>query len=202
MPFPDPITSRRQGYEADVGAVGIRPQFDCGSILAPAMTLETIYLAFGANLGNPRKQIEQGIMALNDRGVNVIDHSSWFETEPVDRNDQPWFLNLVARAETSHDPYELLAVCQQIEQQEGRVPSVRFGPRHLDIDILLYGNRCIESEELMIPHPRMCERRFVLIPLLEIAPDLEDPVHNQRYAEMLSRLDEGKKVLRSLINES
>lgn len=166
------------------------------------MTLETIYLAFGANLGNPRKQIEQGIMALNDRGVNVIDHSSWFETEPVDRNDQPWFLNLVARAETSHDPYELLAVCQQIEQQEGRVPSVRFGPRHLDIDILLYGNRCIESEELMIPHPRMCERRFVLIPLLEIAPDLEDPVHNQRYAEMLSRLDEGKKVLRSLINES
>ncbi len=166
------------------------------------MTKQTVYLAFGANLGNPREQIEQGIVALNHQGVRVIDRSSWFETEPVHKNDQPWFLNLVARAETSHDPYELLAVCQQTERQEGRVPSVRFGPRHLDIDILLYGDRCIESEELTIPHPRMGERRFVLIPLLEIAPDLEDPVLNQRYAEILSRLDEGKKVLRSLINES
>jgi len=166
------------------------------------MTLQTVYLAFGANLGNPREQIEQGIMALNDQGVSVIDRSSWFETEPVHVNDQPWFLNLVVRAATALDPYRLLVVCQQIERQAGRVPSVRFGPRHLDIDILLYGDHCIESEELAIPHPRMGERRFVLIPLLEIAPDLEDPVLNQRYAEILSRLDEGKKVLRSLINES
>ncbi len=166
------------------------------------MTLQIVFLSFGANLGNPREQIEKAIMALNDQGVSVIDRSSWFETEPVHVNDQPWFLNLVARAATSLDPYGLLAVCQQIERQEGRVPSVRFGPRHLDIDILLYGDCCIESEELTIPHPRMGERRFVLIPLLEIAPDLEDPVLNQRYAEILSRLDEGKKVLRSLINES
>ncbi len=166
------------------------------------MTLQTVYLAFGANLGNPREQIEQGIMALNDQGVSVIDRSSWFETEPVHMDEQPWFLNLVVRGVTALDPYELLGVCQQIERQAGRVPSVRFGPRHLDIDILLYGDHCIESEELAVPHPRMGERRFVLIPLLEIAPDLEDPVLNQRYAEILSRLDEGKKVLRSLINES
>jgi len=165
------------------------------------MRVQTVYLSFGANLGKPREQIEQGIMALNDQGVNVIDRSSWFETEPVHMADQPWFLNLVARAETSLDPYELLTVCQRVEAQVGRVPSVRFGPRHLDIDILLYADRCIESDELTIPHPRMGERRFVLIPLVEIAPNLRDPVLNQPYAETLSRLDEDKKVLRSLINE-
>ncbi len=166
------------------------------------MTLQTVFLAFGANLGNPREQIKQSIMALNDHGVNVATRSSWFETEPVGMEDQPWFLNLVARASTSLDPHELLAVCQQVERQLGRVPSERFGPRHLDIDILLYGDECIESEELTIPHPRMRERQFVLVPLLEIAPDLEDPVLNQPYADILSRLDGGKKVLRSLINES
>ena len=166
------------------------------------MTLQTVFLAFGANIGNPREQIEQGIIALNGQGVSVADRSSWFETEPVHMDDQPWFLNMVIRAKTLLDPYKLLAVCQQVEKQVGRVTSVRFGPRHLDIDILLYGDRCIESEELTIPHPRMGQRRFVLIPLLEIAPDLEDPVLNQHYADILSRLDEGKKVLRSLINES
>lgn len=166
------------------------------------MILQTVFLSLGANLDNPRKQIEQGLMTLNHRDVSVIDCSSWFETEPVDMSDQPWFLNLVVRAETSLDPRQLLAVCQQVEQQMGRVPSVRFGPRRLDIDILLYGNEHIESEELIIPHPRMHERRFVLIPLLEIEPDLKDPVLNQPYADILSRLDEGKKVLRSLINES
>ena len=166
------------------------------------MTVQTIYIAFGANLGNPRKQIEQGIKTLNDHGVNVIDQSSWFETEPVYVSDQPWFLNLVARAETSLEPHDLLSLCQQVEKGEGRVPSERFGPRHLDIDILLYGDRHIDSETLAIPHPRMRERRFVLIPLLEIAPNLKDPVLNQPYADTLSRLDEGKKVLRSLINES
>ena len=166
------------------------------------MTSQTVFLALGANLGNPKDQIERGIMSLNDHGVNVIARSSWFETEPVGMDDQPWFLNLVARASTLLDPYELLTICQQIEKWVGRIPSVRFGPRHLDIDILLYGDELIESEELTIPHPRMRERRFVLIPLLEIAPELEDPVLNQPYADVLSRLDEGKKVLRSLINES
>ena len=166
------------------------------------MTSQTVYLAFGANLGNPREQIEQGIAALNDQGVSVIDRSSWFDTEPVHVTDQPWFLNRVVRAETSLDPFALLAICQQVEKQVGRVPSERFGARHLDIDILLYGDQCIESETLTIPHPRMEERRFVLVPLLEIAPELQNPTLNQRYAEILSRLDEGKKVLRSLINES
>lgn len=166
------------------------------------MTDQTVYLALGANLGNRREQIEHGIAALSEQGVCITNRSSWFETEPVQVENQPWFLNLVVRGETTLDPHELLSTCQRIEKNLGRVPSVRFGPRHLDIDILLYGEQCIESELLTIPHPRMAQRRFVLVPLLEIAPELTDPKHNQRYADMLSRLDEGKKVLRSLINES
>ncbi len=166
------------------------------------MMCQTTYLALGANLGRRKEQIEQGIAAMNDRGVTVVDCSSWYETEPLHVEHQPWFLNLVVRAETALDPDSLLAVCQQAEKQVGRLPSARFGPRHLDIDILLYGEQCLESETLTIPHPRMSERRFVLVPLLEIAPDLKDPRNNQPYADTLSRLDEGKKVLRSLINES
>jgi 2-amino-4-hydroxy-6-hydroxymethyldihydropteridine diphosphokinase len=166
------------------------------------MNLETVFLAFGANLGNRREQIERGIVELEARGVMIVEQSSWYETEPVGLDEQPWFLNRVARAETALEPGSLLAACKHVEEEVGRVPSVRFGPRHLDIDILLYGTRFMESDELTVPHPRMRERRFVLIPLLEIAPDLTDPVTNESYAEILSRLDEGKKVSRSLINES
>ncbi len=166
------------------------------------MNPETVFLAFGANLGNRKEQIERGIVKLESSGVTIVRQSSWYETEPVGLDDQPWFLNCVARAETTHEPAALLAICKRIEEEVGRVPSTRYGPRHLDIDILLYGTRCIESDDLSVPHPRMRERRFVLVPLLEIAPDLRDPVTQEPYAEILSRLDEGKKVSRSLINES
>jgi 2-amino-4-hydroxy-6-hydroxymethyldihydropteridine diphosphokinase len=166
------------------------------------MTQTTIYLALGANLGNPRSQIEQGISELSRRGIRVCRRSSWYETEPVGVADQPWFVNLVVQAETELSPHRLLDVCKSIEERVGRVPSMRFGPRHLDIDILLYGNEIVQSERLTIPHPRMHERRFALIPLLEIAPQLADPVSHKPYADILSRLDEGKKVSRSLINES
>lgn len=166
------------------------------------MTLHTVFLSFGSNLGKPRAQIEQGIVSLAEQGVAILERSKWYETEPEHVTDQPWFLNAVAQAETTLEPLDLLALCQRVEKQVGRVPSVRFGPRHLDIDILLYDDICMESDDLTLPHPRMTERRFVLVPLVEIAPELEDPRSNQPYAEILSRLDEGKKVLRSLINES
>jgi 2-amino-4-hydroxy-6-hydroxymethyldihydropteridine diphosphokinase len=166
------------------------------------MTHEPVFLAFGANLGHREEQIERGIEELGSRGVEMEVCSSWYETEPVGLDDQPWYLNRVARGNTCLEPAELLAACKRVEKQIGRVPSVRFGPRHLDIDILLYGTRHIETETLTVPHPRMHERRFVLIPLLEIAPNAKDPVTNEPYAEILSRLDEGKKVTRSLTNES
>jgi 2-amino-4-hydroxy-6-hydroxymethyldihydropteridine diphosphokinase len=166
------------------------------------MNSESIFLAFGANLGNPREQIEHGIAELAGQGVVVDACSSWYETEPVGLEDQPWFLNRVIHGRTLLEPEELLDACKQVERQVGRVPGMRFGPRHLDVDILLYGDRHFEREELTVPHPRMRERRFVLIPLLEIAPDLRDPVTDELYADCLSRLDEGKKVTRSTINES
>jgi 2-amino-4-hydroxy-6-hydroxymethyldihydropteridine diphosphokinase len=165
------------------------------------MKQHTIFLSFGSNLGKPKDQIEQGIVSLEEQGVTILERSKWYETEPEHVSDQPWFLNAVARASTTLEPLDLLALCQRVEKQVGRVPSVRFGPRHLDIDILLYDDLCMESDELTLPHPRMNVRQFVLIPLLEIAPDLQDPRLNQSYAEHLNRLDEGKKVLRSLINE-
>ena len=166
------------------------------------MSVTTVYLSMGANLGEPKTQIERGIIELNEQDVAVTARSSWYATEPVGVADQPWFTNVVLRAETSRSPQDLLKVCKSIETHVGRQPSVRFGPRHLDIDILLYGDRIVDSEDLTIPHPRMHERPFVLIPLLEIAPELTDPVSHEPYAEILSRLDEGKKVLRSPINES
>ena len=165
------------------------------------MTQHTIFLSFGSNLGKRKDQIEQGIVSLEEQGVTILERSKWYETEPEHLSDQPWFLNAVARANTMLEPRDLLALCQRVEKQVGRTPSVRFGPRHLDIDILLYDNLCMESDDLTLPHPRMNARRFVLIPLIEIAPNLEDPRLNQPYADHLSRLDEGKKVLRSLINE-
>jgi len=166
------------------------------------MTQHTIFLSFGSNLGKRKDQIEQGIVSLEEKGVTILERSKWYETEPEHVTDQPWFLNAVARADITLEPLDLLALCQRVEKQVGRVPAVRFGPRHLDIDILLYDDLCMESDDLTLPHPRMTARRFVLIPLLEIAPDLEDPQLNQPYAKHLNRLDEGKKVLPSLINES
>lgn len=166
------------------------------------MTPPTVYLGLGGNLGKPRRQIEQAMTILEEQDVCMQERSSWYDTEPVHVEGQPWFINLVVRAETSLEPLALLDACQAAERAVGRRPSVRFGPRHIDIDILLYADRCIRSERLTVPHPRMRERRFVLAPLLEIAPDLEDPVSHEPFADILSRLDEGKKVLRSLINES
>lgn len=156
-----------------------------------------VYLGLGSNLGDRERQIEQGIHMLSRCGVDVDLRSSRYETEPVGLADQPWFLNQVVRGETRLAPEELLRTCKRIERKAGRTESARFGPRVLDIDILLYDGSTFSRDDLVIPHPRMAERRFVLIPLLEIAPDLQDPRSGMPYAEILNRLDEGKKVLQS-----
>ncbi len=162
-----------------------------------------VFLCLGSNIGDRRGQIAGGITELERSGVSVKVRSSVYETEPVGFEDQPWYLNQVIRGTTRLDPHGLLEECKRIERLFGREPSgVRFGPRPLDIDVLLYGDRVVEDERLTIPHPRMHERRFVLVPLLEIAPRLVDPRDGRRYAQYLDRLDEGKKVSPSLRNES
>jgi len=144
----------------------------------------------------------RGVEALERSGIEIDCRSSFYETEPLGLEDQPWFLNLVIRASTDQPPAELLATCKRIERDLGRTDSVRFGPRVLDIDILLYDESKVAGDDLEIPHPRMHERRFVLIPLLELDPDLRDPRTKMPYADILNRLDEGKKVFQSLRNES
>ena len=140
-------------------------------------------------------------MSLQRRGVLPVKRSSTYETEPTEVGNQPWFLNIVVLAETSHSLRELLAACKEIEQGLGRLPGRRFGPRALDIDVLLYGRETVVEADLVVPHPRMHRRRFVLIPLVEIAPELTDPRDGRRFADKLAGLDEGKKVVRSASTE-
>ena len=167
------------------------------------MSGTVVFLCLGSNMGDRQDRIAGGLVELERSGVSVETRSSVYETEPVGGEDQPWFLNQVIRGTTRLAPIELLDTCKRIESLFGREPTlVRFGPRTLDVDILLYGDRVITGERLTIPHPRMHERRFVLVPLVEIAPRLVDPRDGREYAGILERLDEGKKVSKSMRNES
>jgi 2-amino-4-hydroxy-6-hydroxymethyldihydropteridine diphosphokinase len=159
------------------------------------------YLLFGSNLGDRRHLIEGGLSSLEEHGVEWTARSSFYETEPIGVEDQPWFLNLVARADLSLSPRSLLDACKESERAAGRRAGIRFGPRPLDIDILLYAKLSVEEPDLVIPHARLCERRFALIPLLEIAPDLVDFRDGRSFAVILNGLDEGKKVAKSTTRE-
>jgi 2-amino-4-hydroxy-6-hydroxymethyldihydropteridine diphosphokinase len=140
-----------------------------------------IFLSLGSNLGDREGNLRTAIEYLPVSRVSPI-----YETEPVDYTDQPWFLNQVAEIETELSPIELLAATSRIEYDLGRVRSVPRGPRTIDIDILLYGDRIVNTPDLRIPHPRMAERRFVLAPLADLAPDLKHPVTGRTIREMLA----------------
>jgi 2-amino-4-hydroxy-6-hydroxymethyldihydropteridine diphosphokinase len=147
-----------------------------------------VYLSLGSNLGDRERNLEQAIDLLAEAGLRILRRSHIYETEPQDVRDQPWFLNLVVEAETDLFPKQLLARLQQIERQLGRKRSTPKGPRTIDIDILLYGDSVIETDELVVPHPRLPERRFVLEPLAELAPDLRHPVTRRSIGELLAGL--------------
>lgn len=135
------------------------------------------YLGLGSNMGDRRGNMEEGIRLLNERGVKVVKSSSVWETEPVGEIlDQPDFLNACLAVETDLDPHDLLDIVKQIELDLGRDPNgPRHGPRPLDIDLLLLGDLVFSSERLDIPHREVLSRRFVMAPLLEIAPGLITP---------------------------
>ena len=145
-----------------------------------------IYLSLGSNLGDRAANLDRAIEALPAVGVRVVRRSSLYETEPVDFLDQPWFLNCVVEAETSLPPEKLLHALQEIERQLGSRKLVARGPRIIDLDVLFYGAAVIRTAEMEIPHPRMAERRFVLVPLAELAPTLRHPVLNATIAELLA----------------
>ncbi len=140
------------------------------------MAAALAYLSLGSNLGNREQNLVRASAELAGAGVTIVASSSIYETEPQDFADQPPFLNSVLAVESDLSPFPLLRLTQRIESAIGRTPSeIPKGPRLIDIDILLLGTFIVDDERLTIPHPRMLNRRFVLEPLLEIAPDLRHP---------------------------
>jgi 2-amino-4-hydroxy-6-hydroxymethyldihydropteridine diphosphokinase len=135
----------------------------------------TVYLSLGSNVGDRLSHIKHALELLSTTpGISVRRVAGLYETEPVGVHDQPWFLNTVAEIATDLDPRVLLAAVKRVESVVGRTPSYRWGPREIDVDILIYEGEKISQDDLVIPHPRMRERLFVLMPLRELAPDWRD----------------------------
>jgi 2-amino-4-hydroxy-6-hydroxymethyldihydropteridine diphosphokinase len=159
--------------------------------------MPTVYLSLGSNVGNREANLRAAIDALAPAGVRVKQVSSIYETEPVDYLDQPWFLNGVVEAETELTPQALLQALRSIESQLGSQKQFVKGPRKIDLDILLYGSETINTPELQIPHPRMHLRRFVLAPLVEIAPNFSHPAWQGTAADLLQRVADPSQVRRT-----
>jgi 2-amino-4-hydroxy-6-hydroxymethyldihydropteridine diphosphokinase len=152
-----------------------------------------VYLSLGSNLGDREAQLKDALARLRTAG-RVVRVSSFYETEPVEFSKQPWFLNCAVAFETGATPPGLIKTILRIEQEMGRRRVQKKGPRVIDIDILLFGDEVVESEELTVPHPAMTERRFVLEPLAEIAAEVRHPVKGKTVRELLRGLPEGQAV--------
>jgi 2-amino-4-hydroxy-6-hydroxymethyldihydropteridine diphosphokinase len=139
----------------------------------------------GSNIGDREANLRAAIQSISAAGIPVLRESPVYETEPVGYADQRWFLNMAVEAETALFPMQLLMRTGKIERALGRVRTVPNGPRTIDIDILLYGNTVVHTPRLEIPHPRMQERRFVLAPLADLAPELRHPILRQTVRQML-----------------
>jgi len=160
------------------------------------MPAHTVYLSLGSNLGDRAANIERALTRLGEEDVRIVRGSSFYQTEPVELRQQGWFLNIAAEAETELMPRQMLRVIRNIERELGRKRIVRSGPRTIDIDILLFGENRVNAAELEIPHPRMTERRFVLVPMVEIAPAVRHPVLRSTMTELLAATDDRSHVRR------
>ncbi|HEX4484736.1 MAG TPA: 2-amino-4-hydroxy-6-hydroxymethyldihydropteridine diphosphokinase [Terriglobales bacterium] len=159
--------------------------------------LKAVYLSLGSNVGDREANLRAAIADLAVLG-EVAKISSFYETEPVEVTNQPWFLNCAVKLHTEKMPRQLLAALLGIERQHGRNRSKERtkGPRTIDLDILLFGNSVIETKELTIPHPAMHQRRFVLEPMVEIAPEMRHPMLKRTIRELLNALPSGQQSVR------
>jgi 2-amino-4-hydroxy-6-hydroxymethyldihydropteridine diphosphokinase len=157
-----------------------------------------ILIALGANLpspaGGPRQTLETAIARLEASGVYIAARSRWYRTVPVPVSDQPWFVNGVARIETALEPLALLGRLHQVEQAFGRHRTVANAARTLDLDIIDYDNRIENTPELTLPHPRMQDRAFVLLPLADIAPGWRHPILGETVESLISALPPGQRA--------
>ncbi|MFB5284844.1 2-amino-4-hydroxy-6-hydroxymethyldihydropteridine diphosphokinase [Peribacillus sp. Hz7] len=153
------------------------------------------YLSIGSNIGNRLATFHEALRLLDsNKLVKVVSSSSLYETDPVGYTDQDCFLNAVIKVFTSLSPEELLQTCLSIETKLGRKREIRWGPRTLDLDILLYNQENIETESLSVPHPRMQERAFVIVPLLELDPDIKLPNVNASLNDILNQIPDKEGV--------
>ena len=152
--------------------------------------LHIAYISAGSNMGDRLQNCRKGVEALTEAdNSRILAQSRIYKTEPVDYEDQNWFVNMVVKLETALDPFQLLDHIKHIQRAAGRIKdSIRFGPRILDLDIILYDNRIIESDCLVVPHPRMHKRRFVLKPICDIDPAVIHPVLNKEMQILLDEL--------------
>ncbi len=154
------------------------------------------YIGVGSNMGDALDHCRRAIRAIGvDSRSGLLQCSPFYRTEPVGMKDQDWFINAVVAAETSLSPHEFLDFLLGIERRMGRERKERWGPRVIDLDILLFGDEVLDEGGLQTPHPRLHERRFVLIPLRDIAPRLEHPVLHKTIAAILAELEIAEKVL-------
>jgi 2-amino-4-hydroxy-6-hydroxymethyldihydropteridine diphosphokinase len=151
----------------------------------------------GSNIGNKLENCQKGVVALISYGTTeILKHSRIYKTDPIDYTDQDWFINYVLKVQTVLDPFQLLSMLNAVQRRAGRtVDKIRFGPRVLDLDIILYDDLVIQSAKLIIPHPRMHKRRFVLKPICDIDPGIIHPILKKSMQYLLDSLnDKGQGV--------
>ncbi len=155
-----------------------------------------IYLSLGSNLGNRKSNLKKALIMLNHHGVEIRKNSHLYETDPVEVTNQPKFLNLASEISSSLEPLALLQICLTVERALGRVRTREKESREIDIDILFYQERLIRTSYLIVPHPALYRRNFVLFPLDEIAPDFTDPLRDQTIRQLRQECQDHSAVLR------